>query len=135
MAIAMAQEDCWGIPEDGSVMGEFLSTPKVIALDTVRGRCVLENPPAPHPQHRWFSLPQVRPAIVHFLGHHVSSWLYRSEVLRLRLAADYGTPPLVASAAGSVFRWPYQVIDVTKDALRPAFHAVFGARKIRPGMR
>src|SRR5262249_35774320 len=42
MAIAMAQEDCWGIPEDGAVMGDFFSTPKVIELDTVRGRCVLE---------------------------------------------------------------------------------------------
>jgi hypothetical protein len=136
MAIAMAQEDCWGIPEDGLVMGEFLSTPKVIALDTVRGRCILENPPAPHPQNRaWFSLSQVRPAIVHFLGHHVSSWLYRSEVLRLRLAADHGVPPLLASATGSVFRWPYQIMDVAKDTLRPAFHAAFGPRKIRAEIR
>jgi hypothetical protein len=136
MAIAMAQENCWGIQEDGSVMGEFLSTPKVIALDTVRGRCILDNPPPPDPRHRaWFALPRVRPAVVHFLGNHVSDWLYRSEVLRLRLVVDYRVPPVMASAAGSVFRWPHQITDAAKDALRPALHATFGPRKVREGIR
>ena len=51
----------------------------------------MRNPPSPHPQHRaWFPLREARPAIVHFLGHHVSSWLYKREAVRMRLANDFG---------------------------------------------
>lgn len=136
MAIAMAQEDCWGIPEDGTVVGDFQFTPRMIALDVVRGRCVLENPAPPDPRHYTkFPVTRVQPAIVHYLGHHISGWLYRSEVLRLRLAVDYGVPPLLASSAGSFFRLPHWMADRVKDALRPTFHAALGPRKVRSSVR
>lgn len=132
MAIAMAQHDCWGIPEDGEIMGDFQSTAKLIALDTTLGRCILENPPAPDPRHRdWFPLSRVQPAVVHFLGSSVSNWVYRGEVLRLRLAVDNGLPATAASLTGSAYRLPHQLADRTKDALRPAFHATFGPRKVK----
>jgi hypothetical protein len=136
MAIAMAQEDCWGIPEDGTIMGDFQSTPTVRELDVVMGRCFLENPPAPDPRHKdWHPLTIAHPAIVHFLGHHVSSWLYRGEILRLQLAINYGLAPRLASAIGTAYRMPFQVRDAIRDLLRPVFHASIGPRRIKEGVR
>lgn len=136
MAISMAQEGCVGIPEDGTVMGEFLSCPIVSELDIVLGRCVLRNPDLPDLRHRdWFPLGEVRPAVVHFLGHHVSGWLYRAEVLKLRLAFDYRWPPVAASLVGRLYTVPYRILDKIREVLRPTFHKLFGPRRVRAGIR
>lgn len=136
MAVAMAQENCWGIPDDGAIIGDFQATPKVNAIDVVRGICDIENPPPPDSRHRnWNELEKILPAILHFLGSHVSTPLYRREVLRVRAATDFGLPAPLASAFGAACLSPAFVAEGLKDALRPAFHAFFGPRKVKVGPR
>jgi len=136
MAIAMAQEDCWGIEDDGSIMGEFLSTPKVLQLDTVLGNCVLENPASPDPMHLdGYPLRIVRPAVIHFLGHHVSGSLYKSEVVRVRLAYDLRLPPFLASMIGSCYRGPFIIVGTLRKFFRPAYRLFFGLRRVRESPR
>jgi hypothetical protein len=136
MAIAMAQEECWGIPEDGTIMGEFLSAPQVDCLNVLAGHCILRNPNPPDPRHvDWFPLEEVRPLVVHFLGSHVSGWRYKTEALRLRLVMDHGVPQELAVVIGTAYSLPFRAAEFLREWLRPAYRAFFGVRKLRPDVR
>jgi hypothetical protein len=136
MAIAMARMGCCAIPDDGSVIGDLFSCPEVVELDVPMGRCVLRNPPPPDPQHRpWFLQAEVRPTVVHFLGHHPTRWPYQAELVKLRALLDWGFPPSGASIAGSLYSLPYRATESLKSALRPIAHACFGPRAVKPTFR
>ncbi len=135
IAIAMALEGCSATVDDGLVMGDFMACPELVELDVPTGRCVMRNPRLPDSQHRpWFPLHEVRPAVVHFLGHHISRWPYRSELVKMRALA-WGIAPLAASYIGRAYSLPFRGEEAVKRILRPSVHALFGPRSIKTTVR
>jgi len=136
MAIALAIEGCSAVHDDGSIMGDLLSCQAVPEINVISGRALLRNPPAPDPLHQpWFPLQEVRPLVVHFLGHHVEGWRYRTEALKLLLSGGFGISPFVANLMGVAYSTPSRVVEHLKAALRPLVHRYVGVRGVRASVR
>jgi hypothetical protein len=136
VAIAMAIEGCATIPEDGTILGDLFSCPDAVTIDVLTGQGLLRNPPAPDPRHQqWFALQETKPRIVHFLGHHVEGWRYRTEALKLVLVSRLKLPSQLARPLASLYAAPFRLAEKLKDYLRPGFHRYIGPRKLKPGVR
>ncbi len=135
MASAMALAGLAAVPDDGTFISDPQACPGPMHVNVLRGRRELTNPPPPSPRHQpWYPFARVRPAIVHYLGHHTTTPLYRTEVLRLRAAAR-GWPVGLADLAGTVAGLPAHIIEWSKKILRPMFHQLFGRRRVRASAR
>jgi hypothetical protein len=131
MASAMALSGLTALPDDGSYLSDPQACPGPLCLNVLRGKRVLTNPPPPSPRHQsWYPFTQVRPALVHFLGHHTTTPVYRTEKLGLFLAAK-GWPLGVADFIATAFvGLPGRAMDWTKEQLRPIFRRLVGRRSI-----
>jgi hypothetical protein len=131
MAGAMARHNLWGVPDDGSIMGDFQACPGPYRLDVLQGRRRLTNPPAGHPLHcTWSPFREIEPSIVHFLGHHTQLPAYRSEAAALDWAAR-GLPAILSRlAARALIRIPGECLGFAKHNLRPLYRRLFGVRSI-----
>ncbi|MEL6166224.1 MAG: hypothetical protein AAFR37_21590, partial [Cyanobacteria bacterium J06628_3] len=91
MAIAMAMNNQVGIPDDGSIFTDPQACPVGLSIDVLRGKSRLINPPPPHSKHQaWYPLEEAHPLLVHFLGHHTTTYPYLREELRLWLVLSKG---------------------------------------------
>ena len=137
MAIAMALEGCEALSDDGSISGDLFYYPIILELNVLLGKCRLFDPGPMIPSHRsWHVGGEVRPLIVHFLGHYNSSWQYRAEAKKLRLVFENGIP---TGASRLLVNWTYQFParyhEELKAKLRPIFHRLFGPRKMKSANR
>lgn len=132
MAIAMALHNQKPIPDDGSISGNPLDCAGELSVDVVRGKSKLINSPQPDPMHRlWHPFAEARPLLVHFLGHHATTYPYKREELRLALAIARGWPIWAAYAWVALFcSAPLLVSRTVKNILRPLFHQFFGPRPV-----
>lgn len=136
MAAAMAKFGCVSIEDDGSLMGDLYATPEVVRLDVLKGQGSLRNPDPSSPYHRpRFPVRTIQPAIIHFLDFHITERHYRAEALKLWLTTDARWPDWAASVAGRALKFVLRTRTELKSALRPAYHRVFGIRKVKPGPR
>jgi len=136
MAIAMAVHGAWGIPEDGTIMAEPLNFACGLDVDVLGGHAALFNTPGDPSFNPAWPLTVGRPAVVHFLGHHIDRVPYTAEALKLRLALADGWAPTAAKlAAGARLTLPAEIKRRTKDALRPAYHRLFGPRAVQASSR
>lgn len=136
MSAAMALEGLSAVPDDGTVMSDPQSCPGPMQVNILRGERLLRNPPTPAPLHRaWYPFQEVRPVIVHYLGHFVRGYDYRAEAQRLRLTAA-GWPAALANATSALtVMVPGLLKQNLKNCFRPLVHKLFGARKIRTAVR
>ncbi len=136
MALAMALQGESVIPDDGSILSDPQACPGPMAIDVLRGHSCLVNPPAPHPLHQeWYPLQEVHPVLVHFLGHHTTTYPYTREALRLALTSQgwpHWATDLWASVACSI---PQQGEQLVKQQLRPLYHKLFGTRSVKTSAR
>jgi hypothetical protein len=137
IAIAMAFEGCTAVPDDGSIMGDLFACPKLLKFDVFRGKCVLANPPTSDLLHPDFYPPgEIEPLILHFLGHFNTSWQYKAEAAKLRLVSRFGVPVWAAATCVRLgYQVPAKLREELRSALRPAYHRLFGVRKLRPANR
>ncbi|MFT3867255.1 MAG: hypothetical protein QM715_02045 [Nibricoccus sp.] len=136
MAAAMALQGIKAFPDDGTVMSDPQACPGPLHVNVLRGERRLYNPPPPSPSHQaWCPFTEVRPLIVHYLGHHARGHHYRAERLRLRLAAA-GWPKQLAHNIALLFvTAPSSLKQKFKDQLRPLFHRVAGPRSVSSATR
>lgn len=136
MAIAMAQEGCRAIPDDGTILGGFLSYPDFVELDVLQGKCRLGRHSTGQGSEARDNRPDwIEPAVVHFLGHHVTLWPYRAEALKLLLATGLRLPTPLARVIGSCYAFPLRSVEAFKNRFRPTYHRIFGPRRMQPGIR
>jgi hypothetical protein len=133
----MAIEGCEALPDDGRISGDLFYYPVILELSTFLGNCRLLDPTPPNPSHQsWHVGGEIRPLIVHFLGHLNSSWEYNAQAKMLRMVFEDGISPAIASLLINwSYKYPAKVKFETKAMLRPIFHRLFGPRKLKPANR
>lgn len=136
MAIALAVHGLWGIPEDGSIMAEPLNFGCGLEVDVLAGQAALYNTPG-HPSfNAQWPLHVGRPLLVHFLGYHIDRVPYTAEALKLEKVLGAGWTASAARLYANATRTlPSRMVTRTKDALRPAYHRIFGTREVAPSSR
>jgi hypothetical protein len=132
ISTAMAIHKQEPIPETGEIMNSLLAGPGGIEVDVLSGHALLKNP-RNHPKHNdWYELEEMRPRIIHFLGTDVESFPYGREIERLRLVCAEGWPVWLAKVWTTIrYTVPRVILESLKNVFRPAYHAVFGPRKMR----
>jgi hypothetical protein len=136
VSVAMALHGQKPITEDGTIMNSLLAAPGGIEIDVFKGRSLLRNPKS-HPRHNpWYLLEELRPSIVHFCGSDPSIYPYGREIMRLDLVLCRRWPVWLATLWTNVaVSYPLIAWMRFKDTFRPAFHRLFGPRKLRPTER
>lgn len=130
MSAAIAHYGIQAIENDGSLYADFQWWPHLERLDPIGGQTKLINPPPPDPRHQTrFPADHAQPAILHFLGHHVELPPYQFAALAIRLKVA-GVPAATQIARLATIH--LFAAERAKELGRPAFRAVFGARRIRP---
>jgi len=136
MALAMELNNQQPIPDDGSILAEFVNFQSGIKSDIINGIAELYNSPN-HPNYRenWH-LTSARPALVHFLGHHNQVMPYIQEVKVLQYLFSNKWPQAAAKAVASVqVGLPFLAQTCFKKIFRPLYHSVLGTRKVKVSER
>ena len=136
MALAMEINGQQPIPDDGSILAEFVNFQSGIKSDLLNGISELYNHPAnPKYQENW-RLTIARPTVVHFLGHHNQVIPYTKEVKQLKYLFENKWPPNMAKAITFVqVTLPFTISLFLKNTLRPIYRSIFGLRKIKKSER
>ncbi|QKJ30443.1 hypothetical protein HQ865_11975 [Mucilaginibacter mali] len=136
MALAMELNGQKPIPDDGSILAEFVNFKSGIKSRLLKGQAELYNKPG-HPlyQQQWH-LTRAQPAIVHYLGHHNQKIPYIKESLLLSYLFKNKLPVWLARLI-TFFRVtiPFKTVTVLKNIFRPVYHSLFGARAIKKSER
>ena len=86
MAIALAQIGVAPVENPGSFYADFQWWPAIEKAHLLGGKIVLSNP-KDHPRHQVkYPSTIAEPVILHFLGHHVRTTLYKKTCLAYKLA-------------------------------------------------
>jgi len=134
MAGAMARENLWGIPDDGTIMGDFQRSPGEATLKVLSGHRTMSNPPDTDKRHHCCFAPvgASSPTVVHFLAYHTKLPPYRADTVALALSAK-GMPNWLANLISRIcILWPGSAANRIKDTLRPVYHRAFGTRVVGP---
>lgn len=133
MSIAMGLEGCKGILDDGTIHGELFASPRLLELDVLSGKALLQNPRPGAPDHRPnYPVRTISPVIIHFLGDFTSKWPYRSQERILRLVCERGWNGSFARWLVAVaYSWPNRAQHWLRETLRPAYRRFFGPRAVR----
>jgi hypothetical protein len=126
---ALAKHGIMPVWNDGRYYADFQWWPVIRQCDIKTGKWIMLNPAAPHPLHQSrFPAGVATPRVIHFLGHHVRSTLYRRSALEFRLRLNkWPASGLLASIAFSYLDgW-----SLLKRMLRPLYHRVFGYRRVK----
>ena len=131
VAGAMARHNLWGIADDGSIIGDFQTSPGPHSLDIIRGRRRMSNPPAGDPIHcSWAPVRSIEPAVVHFLAYHTHLPPYRSEMTTLSWIASGIWAPVARVLSRLFILWPGLGFIRLKTWLRPLYRKLFGVREV-----
>jgi len=132
MALSMALHGQRPVPDDGTIMNSTLAAPGGVEVDVLKGVSRFRNPKS-HPEHNsWYQMEEMRPVLAHFLGYQTTRYPYRREAIRLERVFASGWPPSLARLwTGATFSLPWLATNAAKDALRPLYHRLFGARPVR----
>lgn len=128
MSMSLARHGVLPIRNDGQYYADFQWWPRMLEFNVLKGRCHMMNPPEPDPCHQGrYPALEARPAILHFLGHHVESpeYLYANISLRYRNNSFRDALATIGSA-------PSFAIRATKNHFRPIFRRFFGTRSVSP---
>jgi hypothetical protein len=136
LSTAMALFGQTPIPDDGSIMAEFVNFQSGIKSALSDGVAELYNMPGHKYYQAHWPLQSARPAIVHFLGQHNRTMPYMKEARLLKyLAVNRFPMPLARVAVFFQISLPYQILSAFKNSFRPAYHMLFGPRRIKKSER
>lgn len=136
LALAMELNKQKPIPDDGTILAEFVNFQSGIKSDLLNGAAALYNKPG-HPSYQpnWH-LTVARPAIVHYLGYYNQKVPYINEVSLLKLISRSNVPVWLARLI--VFfqkTLPHQTIIFLKSTFRPLYRKLMGTRNIKKSER
>ncbi|MDB5086968.1 MAG: hypothetical protein JWR09_962 [Mucilaginibacter sp.] len=136
LSVAMELHRQEPVPEDGSIMAEFVNFRSGVKSDLLRGVAELYNSPGhKHYQPGW-PLSIAHPAIVHFLGDHNQKLPYLKEAMLLNyLYAGNGSELTARVKTYLGITIPYRIKLSLKNILRPFYHSLFGVRAIKKSER
>jgi hypothetical protein len=130
VAVAMAMHGQTPIPDDGTLKAEPMNYDGGISVDVLGGWSRLWESSTASARARP-SLPfEARPRLVHFHADWIERDPYLCEARRLELVAK-GWPAAVAKAITSASAGVRTAMRGAKNALRPAYRAIFGVRAVR----
>ncbi|SDE03844.1 hypothetical protein SAMN05216464_103422 [Mucilaginibacter pineti] len=135
LAVAMQLNQQVALPEDGSIMAEFVNFRSGIKSNLFQGVAELYNTPQHRDYVREWPLTVAKPAIVHFLGHHNQMMPYIREAALLANIVSGSKAFKKRMMVQLTVVIPHLVGVGLKNLLRPMYHAFFGARKIRKSER
>jgi hypothetical protein len=128
MSVALAEHGISPVPNPGCYYADFQWWPGDAKLNVLRGHSLMVNPPSPDPRRQTtFPADFANPIVVHFLGHHVESIIYKREAVALRLNNHLPMAGLLARIAVS----PLCLNERSRELLRPVYRSLFGIRKIK----
>jgi hypothetical protein len=129
ISAALARHNITPTWNDGRYYADFQWWPVLKRFNIGTGDCLLCNPPLGEARHQsQFPADAATPTIIHFLGHHVTSVLYRRSALELMLRSKK------IPGSGLIARMSYSHLDfwnVLKDILRPVYWFMFGPRRVK----
>jgi hypothetical protein len=136
MALAMELNGQNPVQDDGRIMSDPQACRGKYHIDVIKGEANLVNLPYPHQLHQsWYPFHQVSPVIVHFLGYYTMHYPYKLDAYKLQEAANNNLN-LWSRAYGRLsIEYPERLKQFLKDTLRPIFHGLFGARKVKKSER
>lgn len=135
MALAMELHQQQLLPEDTTIMAEFVNFQSGVKTDIFKGKAVLYNTPG-HKQYQLsWPFTEGHPLIVHFLGHHNQLIPYLRDVKLLSLHSKGCSKWASTLLAFLSVTLPYYFKDLSKNLLRPIYHLLFGTRKIQKSER
>jgi hypothetical protein len=136
MALAMELNRQVPVADDGSILAEFVNFKSGVKSDLLNGVAELYNSPThPEYQEHW-PLQIAKPAMVHFLGHHNQIMPYIKEVKQLEYVSAKKRSVNVAKQLTFLHvTLPAETASWFKNTLRPLYHSLFGARKIKKSER
>jgi len=119
IAIAMVKNGETPIPDDGRYMTDLYTDPHPRKLNVLKGIIVLKNPPKGEPRHRpWYPAGDYSPAIIHFGGSNLNSYIYRSQVLLLRLYKNHIQPNIATRVVNLFIHLPFRSLRWLIGSLR-----------------
>lgn len=136
MAIALEQHGQTPVPDTGTIMNTLIEARSGMIVDVLRGEAVLRNDLGASGSDAFYENAEMRPVLVHFCGLDVANHPYRTQVLLLHLVDAAGWSPTAARgwvAIRSIL--PFKAVQILKNALRPAYRALFGVRTPKPTSR
>jgi hypothetical protein len=136
MALAMELNQQVPVPDDGSILAEFVNFQSGIKSDLLKGFAELYNDPAnPSYKPNW-PLKLARPVVVHFLGHYNQVMPYIKEIKQLQyLSAHKWSQGMTKFITFVQVTLPFETILFVKNKLRPLYRSLFGFRKIEKSER
>lgn len=136
MALSMQLHQQHPIPDDGTILAEFVNFQSGVKSDLLNGVAELYNKPGHSMYQPGWHLKVARPAIVHYLGYHNQKTPYITEELLLRYLFENKYPVWMAKLLAFTQKTlPYQITTYLKSAFRPAYRALFGVRKVERSER
>jgi len=127
ISLAMALHDQEPIPDDGKIKADAMSYPSGIDVDVFEGHSRFWD--CTDQEHLTGTLREARPVICHFNDAHATRDPYTHEVARLRKVQADGWSLWAAGLYAKIRHTiPQRVVRSSKDALRPAYRALFGTR-------
>ncbi|MFI5140684.1 MAG: hypothetical protein ACHQIM_22895, partial [Sphingobacteriales bacterium] len=136
MALAMELNQQVPVPDDGSILAEFVNFQSGIKSDLLIGFAELYNDPVNPAYKPDWPLTLARPVVVHFLGHYNQVMPYIKETKQLQyLYANKWSPGMAKFITFLQVTLPFETMLYIKNKFRPLYRSVFGLRKIKKSER
>lgn len=136
MALAMAFNNQMPIPDDGTIMSDPQACRGKYHIDVIKGETNLVNLPPPHKLHQsWYPFHTVSPLVVHFLGYYTLHYPYKLDTYKLKKLAESNLNLWNMAYGRLSIEYSERFKEFLKDVLRPIFHSLFGARRVKQSER
>lgn len=137
MGLAMAIHGQAPVPEDGTIKADAMFFSRLPEVDVFGGRAMVRNHPRRPKLYPFWQVPEVaRPVVVHFNASFAQHPPYTSEAARMAMVRAKGWPLMMATAVGwAGIVLPFRAKEGIKAIFRPAYHWIFGPRKVKASPR
>ncbi len=134
ISIGMAKAGYQASLDDGSFKCDVMGFAGAVRIDVPAGTVSFRDP-----RREFLHCPKcsevAHPAIAHFNDAFTSMWQYRRECHRLRALAQGHSSAKASLESKLKVEFPQRSKEFLKDTLRPIYHSLFGARKVKQNER
>lgn len=129
ISLGMALHDQTPIPDDGTIKADAMHFGGEMRIDTLNGESYFQG------NSDWvtaWGVNEAEPVIAHFNDSHAEKLPYIREQAKLKKVCADGASRLWASTHAALTQsLPFRAIEGAKNLLRPAYHTLWGPRKIQ----
>ena len=132
LAISMAKHNQKPILDDGLIKADRMSFSS-IRCNVLNGKCELFNKIQEYPT--WNKLNYSKPIIAHFNASFSEHYVYKAEVMRLRLFYRTNSKMISNFISNFIVYYPGLILELSKMMFRPIYHKIFGVRRVSESSR